>query len=234
MTERMAYRSLDGERLSPAAQLRALASLACTLGWLFAYPSRKIAAEAVSDAFADRCCELFAAAAPAHPLPTRPYEKDADAQLRGEAACKDGSPAALRRECTQLFYAPNCPVPLCGSRWVRRRTLLSRKIGERSAVEQEYRRMGVVRKPGVTNPSDHLSSELDYLAFLCVAEADALDAADAALAREFRGMRESFQEDHLGELACAVSHEILARSGNPHLRFFARLLRAFSPVERSC
>ena len=49
MTERMAYRSLDGERLSPAAQLRALASLACTLGWLFAYPSRKIAAEAVSD-----------------------------------------------------------------------------------------------------------------------------------------------------------------------------------------
>lgn len=229
-----------GEGNSLAGRLRALSSLACTLGWLFSYLSREAALEAVSTECAERCRALFAEAVHGlRPVPPIPGEEVAAAALVDEAAGQTARPlgeddegeraaAALRRECTRLFYAPFQPVPLLGSKWVEQRNLLSRKTGERSAVEQECLRMGVVRKPASTNPSDHLSCELDFISFLAAAEADVLDAGDAASARELKKLRERFVDDHAGELAAAVSREVLARSSNVHLRFFAQLLQAFA------
>ena len=71
-----------GEGNSLAGRLRALSSLACTLGWLFSYLSREAALEAVSTECAERCRALFAEAVHGlRPVPPIPGEEVAAAAL---------------------------------------------------------------------------------------------------------------------------------------------------------
>lgn len=87
--------------------------------------------------------------------------------------------------------------------------------------------MGAVRKAGSTLPCDHVACELDFVAFLAAAEAQALEEGRMSLACELKQTRERFVRDHLRDLAIGVSTEVQRLSSNPHLLFFARLLRAF-------
>ena len=216
------YRIIE-ERDGLAGRAAALSTLACTLGWLFSYPTREVAEEATSLQFVARCYALIEEASPG----ASSRLGDGFGRCASAAGDAPARAAGLRREHTRLFLVPFRPVSLEGSKWVRDRTLLARKKGERFAVEQEYRSMGVARKPGSSAPCDHLSCELDYVSLLAAAEARALEDGAMSLARELKQERERFMRDHLDDLALGVSSRVQQLSANPFLAFHARLLGAF-------
>ncbi len=57
---------------------------------------------------------------------------------------------------------------------------------------------GFALAPGHRNLPDHVSVELEFMARMAAREAEALEAGDAATARQFRNIQRDFLENHLG------------------------------------
>jgi len=63
-------------------------------------------------------------------------------------------------------------------------------------VLASYRQMGYEANPAASSP-DHISCQLDALAFLCLAEADAWEDGLPVVALRMRGLQQTFLQEHL-------------------------------------
>lgn len=211
----------DGNPL--AAKTAALSDLFRMLAWQFAYPSEQQARACTSLEYLDACRELVREAG----IEGASLE---GSFARFETAARleaDRRASLLRVEHTRLFITPPPLVRRDGAWWVKRnRTLASKKMGERCAVEQMYREQGLANRPGATDPPDHLVSELDFASFVASKEAGSWEEDDAAGARAWRQLREDFLKHHVEELALGVASEVVRASDNPFLRCYAALLQA--------
>ena len=215
--------SNPGGFASPTAlRLAASAKLYSLLARMFSYPDRIEAQAYVSSDFLE-ICEGFVEEAG--------YPDRVDAAVREafvRATEEQGLEACgtdLRVEYTRLFTAPPRPVSLVGSKWVHSRTLVSEQKGERYAVGQVYRELGLRNRASVHDPADHLVSELDFLFYVMRAESRAWRSDDLVMARDWRQLRDDFLTYHLRELAFGVSDAVGRMSKNAHMRYFAALLR---------
>ncbi|VEG99587.1 Uncharacterized component of anaerobic dehydrogenases [Slackia heliotrinireducens] len=209
-------------RSATAVHLSAMAKLCSLLARVFSYPDRIEAQAYTSVEFLD-ICEGFVSEAgfPAR-IADDVCERFAEMSNRMDSEERG---KALRVEYTQLFTLPPRPISLVGSKWVHNRTLASERKGERFAVDEVYRELGLRNKPTVRDPADHLVSELDFMHYILRAEARAWDNDDLVMARDWRQLRDDFLEYHLYELALGVAHAIDRMSSNAHMRYYAALLR---------
>lgn len=189
--------------------------------WSFSYPNIDQAKIMTSKEFLEVRKNL---------LKTAVKEKDllTDEAAVLERLCFEESPEKraidLRREHTRLFDAPPVLIPLCGGAWVKEKTLISRKKGEAFAVGQYYKELGLGNQETVKDPYDHLISELDFVSYVTLAEAEAWKEDDSTSAREWRMLREEFLESHLEEFAEKVSLEIQGETKSSFMRFSAQML----------
>lgn len=206
-----------------AAKTAALSALFRMLAWQFAYPSTQQARACTSLEYLAACRELVRKAG----IEDVSLE---DSFTRFEKAARleeDRRASLLRIEHTRLFITPPPLVRRDWAWWVKRnRTLVSKKAGERCAVEQVYREQGLANRPGATDPPDHLVSELDFVSFATSEEAGSWAEDDAAGARAWRQLREDFLKHHMEELALGVALEVERASDDPFLLCYAALLRA--------
>jgi DMSO reductase family type II enzyme chaperone len=106
----------------------------------------------------------------------------------------------LRVEYTRLFIGPTKPV-VPPYETLHRET--PGKDGEpllfvsptAMSVERYYREAGV--KMAINDSPDHLTTELEFLVYLCNKEADAWEEADNDQARDFRKKERDFHDEHL-------------------------------------
>ena len=78
----------------------------------------------------------------------------------------------------------------------------------------------------MSEPADHLVSELDYAAYVTAAESQAWKGDDAANAREWKLLRDGFIKEHLHYCAFGVADAVLDATSNEHVRLHALLLKA--------
>lgn len=64
-------------------------------------------------------------------------------------------------------------------------------------LEERYLEAGLVISPELNELPDHISVELEFMAFLCMKEADARLANEDSVANHFRALQESFMRQHL-------------------------------------
>lgn len=205
---------------SISSRIAATSSLFCTLAWLFSYPSRNQVEDFASVEFLNEVRDLLQAASIDEAMMDESF-----ARLHHEIQnCSRSDIADFRAEYTRLFISPPPPISLLGSRWVKNRSDLSRTKGERYAVREEYRALGLKLRDSVKDPSDHLVSELDYLCYVADAEARAWSENDVASAREWRTVGTTFMTTHLSDLALGVTREINRLSNNALMLFYAHLL----------
>lgn len=196
----------------------AIAVLFRILSHAFSYPSIEQATWRTSLAFFRRTQELLSVACSgSSPLEWDMDALDADAEDRAHA---------LRVEHTRLFVVSPRVVPLVGTRWVTQPASLAERQSERARVQRIYNQLGLCNRAGVTEPADHIVSELDYASYVTAAESQAWQGEDAASASEWKLLRDVFINRHLYDLALGVAEGIAQHSQNPHLCAHAQLLTA--------
>ncbi len=79
----------------------------------------------------------------------------------------------------------------------------------RAQLEQKYAAAGLVLAPDFQGLPDHVSVELEFLAFLCSREADAWDGKDVHRGREFLHQQQTFLEQHLGRWFSDFARDVL-------------------------
>lgn len=212
----------DREMSSNPFEKRAQAytCLFCALAWLFSYPSQEEATEFSNPAFFDSCWNLATLLG---------ITDDALAQVQQDILDRPESlqaaSADLRAEHTRLFISYPKKLSLEGSHWKGHRTQTALLTGERHAVDLEYRTLGLKRKENSKEPVDHVVSELDFLAYLCDAEAQAWHGNDTASAQEWMTTRKRFIAVHLRDMATGLADGIDELSSNAVVRFSGALLR---------
>ena len=197
---------------SISSRIAATSTLFCLLAWLFSYPSKEQVEAISSPEFFKEVRSLIKTAA----LPF--------SSLEGFFPLDSPSVSNFRAEYTRLYISPPPSICLLGSRWVKKRTELSKARGEQLAVKEEYRKLGLKLRADVTEPADHLVSELDYMCYVTEAEADAWKGDDIASAREWRAIGSTFLADHLADVALGAASQIKRLSTNSLMLFNAALL----------
>lgn len=201
-------------------RVAACVSLFRLLAWVFSYPSKTEAEEIVSKEFFDLCTQLIDEAGLEQMMLSDASRVFADSfDKKTSLNIKD-----YRIEFTRLFISPPPRISLEGYTWIKNRSDVSKRHGEKFAVSQDYRQLGLKMKADAKDPYDHLTSELDYMSYVANAEAQAWDAGDIASAREWRALGRSFMQDHLVDMAKGVSAETMRLSENVVIRFCAALL----------
>ncbi len=66
-----------------------------------------------------------------------------------------------------------------------------------SQLEEEYLQAGLAVSPDLNELPDHIAVELEFMAFLCSQEIEALEAENGTKAQEYRNNQRSFMAAHL-------------------------------------
>lgn len=121
--------------------------------------------------------------------------------MRGLAAWRRSAQAAedervVRRDHRRLFIGPG---PLLAPPYESVHRSVDRLVFEAQTLQVRavYARHGLAAPSLDREPDDHIGLELDLLATLSLRAMDALDADDAASARELQAAQRSFLDEHL-------------------------------------
>ncbi|WP_165043959.1 molecular chaperone TorD family protein [Adlercreutzia sp. ZJ138] len=200
-------------------ELEALALLCSALARLFTYPTYDQAVMFTNEESADYLDRLMHDAGAdgiAAENAVRPVV-DQDEHCRAQR---------LRIDETQLLFVSNAPVPLEGSRWIRRNPTGSQAVtGEAASVMRCYRESGLSLREGCTMRADALPVELDYVAYLLRREARFRNEGKGAQALLWKRRRTSFVAAHLDPLAKAVASGVSRHNPCAHLVWWSQLLQ---------
>lgn len=233
---------MDQFDMARGSEPGALAVLCSVLSKVFSYPSVEQARDLAEMESMEYCSMLvglsgadasllgeaergFVAACPG----SRQGRQAVSAQATFEGGEEDARDRGrgIRLEMSRLFYSPLTGTAMEGSRWVNRdeRSTEALEVGERAAVARFYSAWGYRVSPGVPAAADSLENELEFVSRLAARESEALSRGDAAEALRLRDARREFHRLHLSGLGYGVSGRIVDSSKNPHLRYYAAVLK---------
>ena len=106
-------------------------------------------------------------------------------------------PADIQAEYLSLFVVnvKGVPCPPYESAYVSGGSLNAGWLG--ACLAAEYGREGLAPSPASGEPPDHVATELEFMSFLCGAEAQARKQGDPGRARDAVERRQQFLEQHL-------------------------------------
>lgn len=200
------------------------------LALAFLVPTDALAEAYASGEYAEACAEAFETALPADERVGRAIELLAQPTAPEEATVSDVL-SLLRREHTRLFIGEREPLitPFAGV-WATQRQggrgLLF--VGEESvAIEHAMKRCGIVKNlaAGQTNdPLDHIGTLCEFLMYLCLIQAKAIQASEGALVEEDDFDR--FVGQHFAPFASWLAGETESQTRLPFFQGAALLLAA--------
>jgi len=140
--------------------------------------------------------------------------------------------ADLAIEYTRLFLGPGKHISPHESVQLKRGSGILWGV-ETSAVRQSYRDAGFDLGETEINIPDHISVELDFLALLAKAEADAWTDQSQARTCETLYLQHDFVSQHLGKWAGAFCNKVEEQAAFAFYPAFANLLRGFLSGEKA-
>ena len=148
--------------------------------------------------------------------------------------------AVLNAEFSALFIIPStgylAPVESVYRAAVRQDGLWNvGRLGgpPKKAVQLAYQGAGFELVPGTVVEPDHMSCELEFLAFLCAKEADAWAEADADAIAELMGRQGEFLEAHPAGWVDILQDRLQSMLPHPYFAQAFATLVAFLEVERT-
>lgn len=102
----------------------------------------------------------------------------------------------------------------------------------RDQVLELYRKEGLGPSEGMLEPEDHLSLELEFMAYLSKRAADALQAGDREGALMAIEKQQEFLENHLLSWVPAFCEDVQRLSREPFYQAFARITAGYLGLER--
>lgn len=99
------------------------------------------------------------------------------------------------------------------------------------SVESVYADAGVQVAAELREPPDHISTELEFLYFLCQREAAAWGDDDNEAARQWRGRQRRFVDEHLKEWAARFFDAVAENTVSDYFRAVATLGKTFLRME---
>ena len=110
---------------------------------------------------------------------------------------------------------------------------LFQKPQELSDIGGFLRAFGLAPAPGARDRIDHISSELEFLAFLCRKEAHAIEIGDETMRERTRSAAGAFLRDHLGRFVPAFARRVMGHDARGFYGRLAALCLAFVRSECS-
>jgi DMSO reductase family type II enzyme chaperone len=95
------------------------------------------------------------------------------------------------------------------------------------AVERAYRRAGAEPSFERLHVVDHLSMEMDFMAFLCAREREAWEAGEAEAARRCLELQREFLAEHLGRWVGDFARDVRERATTEFYPALAAIAHAF-------
>ncbi len=157
--------------------------------------------------------------------------------LAGQLVDQDPATALrdLKVEYARLFIGP--PRPLVhpfGSVHLNQSEGSTKLVGVgRSvrSVESIYADAGVQVVAELREPPDHVSTELEFLYFLCEKEASAWGEGDNEAARQWRSRQRQFVDEHLKEWTGRFFDAVIAQTSHDYYRAVATFGKVFLRME---
>lgn len=197
--------------LAQGARLRQAAfSLIALLGM---YPARS-RQQALEDALLAQIPLLGEALDYAPLVPPSPL-------LPGRDALSDLLEVA-RREYTRVFYTEHRLRPF-GSHYLGR--------DEQRAMTGLLRELGMERAPSFREPTDHLASEAELIAYCLHMEQQAWEETDATCAREWHATAARIWQDHAGPFFAPFARDVLAATHDLYLSIMAHVILMTAQAE---
>jgi putative dimethyl sulfoxide reductase chaperone len=102
---------------------------------------------------------------------------------------------------------------------------------EAVAVERLYLQEGLGPKGECCELPDHVGVELEFMGVLCRKAAEAMQAGDAAAARDYRHQQCCFFVEHLGSWARLLAERLASQAQTSLYRFLGNFLNLFLELE---
>ena len=190
--------------------------LAMALG----YPARETAAAVAEGAFAEALAECVAACGLGEELAAAMKLDLAEyAGRSGDEAAVEALWHELRVEYTRMFVGtPEMLVAPFAGIWYAREVGVDPLLfinKESMAVERTMLGCGLVRPEGTNEPLDHIATECEFLNYLCLVRAGAIEApaVDEGAYETFYGERLAWWKDRFAEAVLAETRGGLLRAG---------------------
>ncbi len=134
----------------------------------------------------------------------------------------------MRTEYTRLFVgAPKALVSPYAGIWYARDKGLDPLLfvnKESMGVERFMRRCGITRPENLNEPLDHISSELEFLSYLCLNEAGVLELPEGVSIDD--SSYNTFYRDHFSDWPKQFAQAVCEESTEPFFIVFATILMA--------
>jgi TorA maturation chaperone TorD len=220
--------------MTTSAQIHESTDLCLALGRSLIYETLALAFR--PPAGRTRCLEASSREAAALPEAAAWLDRRLTTGLEKRARRLAGHPQlrdleARARVCDALFgHTGRGPIPPYETEYGD--DTLFQKPQEMSDVAAFVRAFGLVLDPGGRERIDHLSCELEFLAFLTRKEAHAQQTGDGAMLEETVAAQRAFVRDHLGRFGPAFARRVLAADPEGAYGAAAALLLEFLDAER--
>lgn len=140
----------------------------------------------------------------------------------------------MRVEYMRLFIGPqHPPVPIYETLHQEQPTSAGKPLLFVSStavdVEKQYREAGL-RLANQDSP-DHLTTELEFLVYLCEQESEAWAAGNNTMAKKWRRLEQKFLDEHLGKWAPGLCREVEKQSEEAFYRYFAAIAETVLHME---
>ncbi len=199
---------------------------------LFSYPSVEWLTSFLQREYLDSCSDLLVDAYIGN--------DDLDRSIDSLRSVIDTTPAEqiacnFRREYTRLFVTPGKHIFLEGSWWYRRQcdgwvpsgsASSGYNPNDRARVAREYRKLGLRVREGVHYPPDHISNELDFVAYVLGMAAKCLSEMDIKSAKEWDIVAFRFVCNHLFEPTRGIYERGLQQTDDKMVVFSLNMLKA--------
>lgn len=99
-------------------------------------------------------------------------------------------------------------------------------------IEKLYRENGLELSPDFKDLPDHISAELQFMAYLCLMEAEAWKLGDEAEAALFVNKQDSFIREHPGLWIDSFARKLTSSTDSPFYLFSGKLAALFIKLDR--
>lgn len=99
-------------------------------------------------------------------------------------------------------------------------------------VEKLYRENGLELSPDFKDLPDHISAELQFMAYLCLREAEAAREGDDRKSLQFIKKQDAFIKEHLGLWLDDFARKLISSTGHPFYSSAGKLVSLFVKLDR--